>query len=83
MFDFFSSFFPDYSEAPSIGGISADVTSVDNLLSGNATGADYGRGIGAGVGAYFGQPQLGADIGARALPALGNAWHSIWDSLSK
>lgn len=76
---------------PSINGIKADFTSARNILSGDAKSADYGRGIGAAVGAYFGAPQEGADIGAKVLPflnkevkpALVDAWHGIWDAISK
>lgn len=72
---------------PSIGGIQADITNVDNIVNGNADSSDWGAGIGAGVGAYFGDPQTGADIGRTALPILNKTvrpvFSSIWNSIAK
>lgn len=73
----------DSSEIPSINGISADVTSVDDIINGKGNSGDYGRGVGAGIGAYFGQPQLGADIGSEVLPVLSDTLKNVWDSISK
>lgn len=82
IFDMFSNT-SNMSEVPSIGDIRADFTSISDIANGKADSADWGRGVGAGVGAYFGQPQLGAKVGATVFPILNKAFHGIWDAISK
>lgn len=72
---------------PNIGGIQADFVNLNNIVSGNAKSPDYGAGIGAGVGAFFGAPQEGAVIGRTVFPILNKtvrpALSNLWDNISK
>lgn len=58
------------STPSSIGQVSEDFTNLQNIFDGKATSTDWGAGTGAGVGAYFGAPQLGADLGRTIFPAI-------------
>lgn len=79
MYDSYGSFAgPDASSAagssgsgyPSIGEIQADYQNLDNIFNNNAKSADWGAAVGAGIGAFFGQPQMGANIGRTTFPIL-------------
>lgn len=73
--------FADFGGIPSIGDIQADLTSIEDIVSGHGGSEDYGRGVGAVVGSFFGAPQVGANIGAKAFPVLKDVFSNIWDSI--
>lgn len=88
LLDLFSSQDPssqisDGNGVPSIGGIQADFLNFENIISGKAKSSDYGAGAGAIAGSFFGAPQLGADIGRKAFPIIGDVISGIGDAISK
>lgn len=72
---------------PSIGDIKADLINVDNIVNNRAKSADWGAATGAGVGAFFGQPQMGANIGRVAFPILNKTvrpfFSDLWHGIAK
>ncbi len=67
-----------FSNLPDIGGYQADATNVDNILNNNAKASDWGGATGAGVGAFFGSPQTGADIGRAVFPLIEKGFNSVF-----
>lgn len=55
---------------PGISGYNADITSVENVYKGKATSEDYGQIVGTAVGAYFGAPQAGGQVGRAVFKGI-------------
>lgn len=73
------------SGIPSIADIKADYVNVDNVVNGKAKSADWGGVVGGITGFVAGGPesaQLGANVGRKVFPMLGDVISSIGDALS-
>lgn len=72
---------------PSIGDIKADYVNFDNIVNNRAKSADWGAGVGGTIGAFFGAPQQGANIGRTVFPILNKtvrpALSRLWDNIAK
>lgn len=66
------------SSIPNIGGYKADAVNVNDIVQGKAKAADWGAGVGGAIGAFFGAPQQGANIGRVAFPALENVFKNLF-----